>query len=148
MNSSATEGLNTPKYILDGNAYSYDSLAGVQTGISPEIWSDSEWNLMQIIGTQPYTNNISIDASAMQFYMNWYYGDWGLEHNPGNGDASYKLIYYSAVPEPSSYFMTGILLCLIGCSRQSRQSIKLLWLKALPNQSEKENISKIKNRLS
>ena len=149
LNSSATEELNTPKYILDGLAYNYDSGTGVQKGISPEIWTDAvsgkdwdrEWDLMRITGNQP---EILIDASAMQYYMNWYYGDWGFT---GTGP-EYNLIYYSAVPEPSTYFMTGILLCLIGCSRQSRQSIKSLWLKALPNQSEKENTCKVKNRLS
>jgi hypothetical protein len=97
---------------------------------------------MKITGQQP--NSVTIDASAVKYYMNWYYGDWGHD---GIGP-NYDLVYYSAVPEPSTYLMTGILLCLIGCNRQSRQSVKFLWLKALPSQPDKENICKIKNRLS
>ena len=149
VNSSATEGLNTPKYLLDGQAYSYDSGTGVQTGIDPGIWTDNvpgedwdrEWSLMTITGVKP---DITIDDSAMKYYMNWHYGSFDYTRT---GD-EYKLIYYSAVPEPSTYFMTGILFCFIGCNRASRNTLKTFLSKVFTHRKTEDKIENVQDRIS
>ncbi|MDG1131191.1 MAG: hypothetical protein P8N21_00730, partial [Opitutales bacterium] len=60
----------------------------------------------------------------------------------------YDLIYYSAVPEPSTYFMTGALFCLIACNRESRRSIKKIVSFFYSRHSRKENPTEVENQLS
>ncbi len=149
VNSSATEGLNTPKYLLDGQAYSYDSGTGVQTGIDPGIWTDNvpaenwdrEWSLMRITGQQP---TVIIDDSAIKYYMNWHYGSF----DTGGTGPNYNLLYYSAVPEPSTYFMTGILFCFIGCNRSSRNTIKTFLSKVFMRWKTKDITEDVQDRIS
>ncbi|MEK9772910.1 MAG: hypothetical protein VW576_05040 [Opitutae bacterium] len=104
------------------------------------IWSPSTRtynDFLKITGSLP--TSITIDASAMKYYMNWYYGDWDIS----TADVSanhYDLIYYSAVPEPSTYFMTGALFVLIGTNRNTRKLTKVFvqkrFLKASPKKIE------------
>ena len=140
---SATEGLISPRYILDGKDFGYDG--GVQTGIDTRIWASSsrQWNL-NITNNPMSDDRITLDASAMKYYMNWYYGDWELQTTDGN----YNLIYYSAVPEPSTYFMTGILFCFIGCNRASRNTIKTFLSKVFTHRKTKDKIENVQDRIS
>ena len=149
VNSSATEGLNTPKYLLDGQAYSYDSGTGVQTGIDPGIWTDNvpgedwdrEWSLMRITGEQP---TVIIDDSAIKYYMNWHYGSF----DTGGTGPVYKLLYYSAVPEPSTYFMTAILFCFVGLNKQSWRISRSLFAKLFNRREAERNCSNLDNQVS
>jgi len=149
VNSSATEGLNTPKYLLDGQAYSYDSGTGVQTGIDPGIWTDNvpgedwdrEWSLMRITGEQP---TVIIDDSAIKYYMNWHYGSF----DTGGTGPEYKLLYYSAVPEPSTYFMTAILFCFVGLNKQSWRISRSLFAKLFNRREAERNCSNLDNQVS
>ena len=76
---------------------------------------------------------------------------WGVYYD--NTDNYFYLTYeysnlnFSPVPEPSTYFMTGTLLCFIACNRQSRKSIQLFFAKVWGNPSSNGNCSKIKNRV-
>ena len=72
-------------------------------------------------GTLP--NSITIDASAVKYYMNWHYGDWDISTTDVSTN-HYDLVYYSAVPEPSTYFMTGAIFGLLGFNRESRSAVK------------------------
>ena len=74
-------------------------------------------------GFRPATGNINVDASAIEYYMNYYYGDWGIVAYGNN----YDLMYYSQAPEPSTYVMTGALLCFIGFNQKSRKSLKKIF---------------------
>jgi len=141
VNSSATEGLNTPKYLLDGQDYSYDSGTGIQTGIDPGIWTDREWNLMRITGQQP---TVIIDDSAIKYYMNWHYGSF----DTGGTGPEYKLLYYSAVPEPSTYFMTAILFCFVGLNKQSWRISRSLFAKLFNRREAERNCSNLDNQVS
>jgi len=105
-----------------------------------EDW-DREWSLMTITGVKP---DITIDDSAMKYYMNWHYGSFDYT---GTGD-EYQLIYYSAVPEPSTYFMTGILFCFIGCNRASRNTIITFLSKVFTHRKTEDKIENVQDRIS
>jgi hypothetical protein len=53
---------------------------------------------------------------------------WGVWKEGDDFYLTYKFsnLNFSPVPEPSTYFMTGALFCLIGCNRTSRQSARRL----------------------
>jgi len=90
---------------------------------------------MKITGTLP--SSITIDASAVKYYMNWHYGDWDISTTDVSAN-HYDLVYYSAVPEPSTYFMTGALFCLIGYNRVSRLAAKRICKRTLEKIFNKE----------
>jgi len=111
------------------------------------IWSPSSRtynDFMNITGTLP--SSITIDASAVKYYMNWHYGDWDISTTDVSAN-HYDLVYYSAVPEPSTYFMTGALFCFIGCNRASRNTIKTL-SKVFMHWKTKVIIEDIQDRIS
>ncbi len=66
---------------------------------------------------------VNVDASAVKYFMNWHYGDWNAVQSGNNFD----LVYYSAAPEPSTYVMTGSLLCFIGLNGRSRKVLMQLF---------------------
>jgi hypothetical protein len=113
------------------------------------IWSESTRtynDFMKITGAYaPSPSSITVDASAMKYYMNWYYGDWSIE--TGSSE-HYNLVYYSAVPEPSTYFMIGALFCFIGCNRSSRNTIKTFLSKAFMHWKTKAHIEDVQDRIS
>lgn len=112
------------------------------------IWSPSTRtynDFMKITGTLP--SSITIDASAMKYYMNWHYGEWDVDTTSVSAN-HYDLIYYSAVPEPSTYFMTGALLCLVGCNQTSRKSLQKLFSKASFRLKKKATCQKVKDQIS
>ena len=113
------------------------------------IWSPSTRtynDFMKITGAYaPSPPSITVDASAMKYYMNWYYGDWSIE--TGSSE-HYNLVYYSAVPEPSTYFMIGALFCFIGCNSSSRNTIKTFLSKAFMHWKTKDITEDVQDRIS
>lgn len=112
------------------------------------IWSPSSRtynDFMKITGTLP--SSITIDASAVKYYMNWHYGDWDISTTDVSAN-HYDLVYYSAVPEPSTYFMTGALFCFIGCNRASRNTIKTFLSKVFMRWKAKVHIEDVHDRIS
>jgi len=135
-----------------GTAENLSATQGVATNmpVFPDagIWSpDSRTynDFMKITGTLP--NSIFIDASAMKYYMNWHYGDWDISTTAVSLN-HYDLVYYSAVPEPSTYIMTGALFCVIAYNRESRRSFKKLFSFFYSRHSRKENSTEIENQVS
>ena len=128
-NSSATQGVasNMPVFPDSG------------------IWSPSTRTYFDFMKNSGTLGDVIIDASAMKYYMNWYYGEWDYTVD---GSGNYDLIYYSAVPEPSTYFMTGALLCLIGCNQTSRKSLQKLFSKASFRLKKKATCQKVKDQIS
>ena len=112
------------------------------------IWSPSSRtynDFMKITGTLP--SSITIDASAVKYYMNWHYGDWDISTTDVSAN-HYDLVYYSAVPEPSTYFMTGALFCFIGCNRSSRNTIKIFFSKVFMRWKTKDITEGVQDRIS
>ena len=112
------------------------------------IWSPSSRtynDFMKITGTLP--SSITIDASAVKYYMNWHYGDWDISTTDVSAN-HYDLVYYSAVPEPSTYFMTGALFCFIGCNRSSRNTIKIFFSKVFMRWKTKDITEDVQDRIS
>ena len=112
------------------------------------IWSPSSRtynDFMKITGTLP--SSITIDASAVKYYMNWHYGDWDISTTDVSAN-HYDLVYYSAVPEPSTYFMTGALFCFIGCNRSSRNTIKIFFSKVFMRWKTKDIAEDVQDRIS
>ena len=112
------------------------------------IWSPSSRtynDFMKITGTLP--SSITIDASAVKYYMNWHYGDWDISTTDVSAN-HYDLVYYSAVPEPSTYFMTGILFCFIGCNRSTRNTIKTFFSKIFMRWKTKDIAEDVQDRIS
>ncbi len=103
------------------------------------IWSPSTRtynDFLQITGTLP--SSITIDASAVKYYMNWHYGEWDISTTDVSTN-HYDLIYYSAVPEPSTYIMTGALCCLIGCNKRTKKMFEIFSNKSQQSTSPKKN---------
>jgi hypothetical protein len=96
--------------------------------------------------------SFNIDDSLWQYvHMDWA-GEtsWSVS----NVDNNYYLNYdpngfkLSPVPEPSTYFMTGILFCFIGCNRSSRNTIKTFLSKIFMHWKTKDNTEDIQDRIS
>jgi hypothetical protein len=112
------------------------------------IWTPSTRtynDFMKITGTLP--NSIIIDASAVKYFMNWHYGNWDISTTDVSAN-HYDLVYYSAVPEPSTYFMTGALFCLLGSNRQTHRSLKLIFAKLFYKLILKVSCSSIRKKVS
>jgi hypothetical protein len=96
--------------------------------------------------------NVTIDESL------WHYvhQDWAKESSWTSRKVSdtYYLEYnsngfqLSVVPEPSTYFMTGALFCMLGCNRQTRKSFKLLFAKLFYKLKLKVSCSSIRKKVS
>ena len=73
---------------------------------------------------------------------------WGVYKAGDNFYLTYEFsnLNFSPVPEPSTYFMTGALFCLLGCNSSSRRSLKFLLCGTLLKYSAKENCEVINNR--
>jgi len=126
-NTSATQGIASNMPVFPDNG----------------IWSPSTRTYSSFL--QFNSSNIptvNIDASAVKYFMNWHYGDWHAVQNDNN----FNLVYYSAAPEPSTYVMTGALLCFIGLNGRSRKASKQLIiaiLKKLKFRQSEKNSSQI-----
>lgn len=81
------------------------------------------------------TDKFSLETSGVDQWLNGYDSStiWGV-HKAGNEfylTYNFSSLNFSPVPEPSTYFMTGALFCLIGCNRASRRSLKKLLIPIL-----------------
>ena len=135
-----------------GTSENLSATQGVATNmpVYPDggIWSPATRtynDFIKITGTLP--NSINVDASAMKYFMNWHYGDWGISTTDVSPN-HYDLVYYSAVPEPSTYFMIGALFCFIGCKKASRNSIKSMLSKVFKHLKTKAHMEDIQDRIS
>ena len=75
---------------------------------------------------------------------------WGV-HKSGNElylTYTFSNLNFSPVPEPSTYFMTGALFCVIVYNRESRRSIKKLVSFFYSRHSKKENPTELENQIS
>ena len=90
-----------------------------------------------------------IDAWLGGGYNSWVWNKSGdsITYTFDNSALSSRLTV-SVVPEPSTYFMTGALFCLLGSNRQTRRSFKLLFAKLFCKLPPKESCSSIHKRLS
>jgi hypothetical protein len=61
---------------------------------------------------------------------------------------SFSDLNFSPVPEPSTYFMTGALFCLIGLNRTSRNSMKKLLFHLLVKFSRNNNAQEVEKKVS
>lgn len=107
------------------------------------IWSPSTRtynDFLEITGTLP--SSITIDASAVKYYMNWHYGDWDISTTDVSAN-HYDLVYYSAVPEPSTYIMTGALCCLIGCNKRTKKLFKIFSNKSHQSKSPPKKLQNL-----
>ena len=130
-----------------GESNSTDGVVGAPSDYASFIQSDQTYSNIIQFNNSAYTPNnpITVDASAIEYYMNYYYGDWEIT---GPSSNNYSLIYYSAVPEPSTYFMTGALLCLVGCNQTSRKSLQKLFSKASFRPKKKATCQKVTDQIS
>jgi hypothetical protein len=129
QNNSATQGVSGNMPVYPDNA----------------IWSPPTRTFSNFL--QFNSSNVpivNVDASAVKYFMNWHYGDWDAEQVGNN----FNLVYYSAVPEPSTYFMTGALFCFIGCNRSSRNTFKSMLSKVFKHSKTKDNTEDIQDRIS
>jgi hypothetical protein len=75
---------------------------------------------------------------------------WGVHKNGNELYLTYEFsnLNFTPVPEPSTYFMTGALFCLIGCNRTSRRSLKKFIFHFFKKTSTKENCTEVENQVS
>ncbi len=93
---------------VDGSNHLYSSKAGT-SGFKFMEWttSGSGWN--NAPGSARVVNGFNINSDNWAGVNNFYYGDWSVWYESGN-----FYLQYSAVPEPSTYFMVTGLLMLPG----------------------------------
>jgi hypothetical protein len=94
-----------------------------QTGIDSWL-NDSDWHSWGVYAKDT--------GNTREFFLTY-------DYNPLN---------YSVVPEPSTYFMTGALFCLIGCNRSSRNVFNSIVSKAFNHWKTKPKCLDIQKRIS
>ena len=103
------------------------------------------------------TDDFSITIYSSSGIGNWLNGydstnAWGVWYDNGTNDFyltyQFSNLNFSPVPEPSTYFMTGALFCLIGCNRASRRSLKKLLIPLLRKSFVTVHSTKEKNQHS
>ena len=75
---------------------------------------------------------------------------WGVWKEENDFYLTYQFsnLDFSPVPEPSTYFMTGALFCLIGCNRSSRNAFKSFLHKTFNHWKTKPKCLDIQKRIS
>jgi hypothetical protein len=116
----------------DNSSNSYNSYAGT-----------SGFHFLNVTGDIIGTPSFNINSDAISYYLGHWYGDWGY-YQDGND----FYLTYSAVPEPSTYFMTGALFCFIGCNRASRNAFKSLLSPVFKHWKTKDNTEDVQDRIS
>jgi hypothetical protein len=93
---------------VDGSNHLYSSKTG-SSGFKFMEWttSGSGWN--NAPGSARVVNGFNINSDNWAVANNFYYGDWSVWYESGS-----FYLQYSAVPEPSTYFMVTGLLMLPG----------------------------------
>jgi hypothetical protein len=144
-----TSGKNTGNDGFDFNSANQKTMAGVISGYDT-IQTGKLFMTESVTGGSPLTFNI--DDSLWQYvHMDWASETSWSVSNSGN---DYYLNYdpngfkLSAVPEPSTYFMTGALFCLIGCNRTSRNTLKIFLSKVFMHWKTKVNTEDVQDRIS
>ena len=144
-----TSGKNTGNDGFDFNSANQKTMAGIISGYDT-IQTNKLFMNESVTGGGPLTFNI--DDSLWQYvHMDWASETSWSVSNSGN---DYYLNYdpngfkLSAVPEPSTYFMTGALFCLIGCKKASRNAFKSMLSKAFKHLKTKGNLQSIHDRIS
>ena len=96
-----------------------------------------------------FVGTYGIDSWLGGAYNSWNWAKSGdsITYTFDNSALSSRLAL-SLVPEPSTYFMTGALFCLLGSNRQTRRSLKLLFANLFCKMIPKESCSSIRKRLS
>lgn len=118
----------------DNSSYSYNSYAGT-----------SGFHFLHVSGNITGTPVFNINSDAISYYLGHWYGDWGVYHDTANKNF---YLTYSAVPEPSTYFMTGALFCFIGFNRSSRNAFKSLLSPVFKHWKTKDNTEDVQDRIS
>ena len=101
------------------------------------------------------TEHFTLETSGIDAWLNGFDGYnestdlWGIHKDGDDFYLTYEFsnLNFSPVPEPSTYFMTGALFCLIGCNRTSRQSAKRLSIALLKKFTEKSKHFPIKEQI-
>jgi hypothetical protein len=142
-----SSGKNSGNDGFDFNSANQKSMAGVISGY--DTIQSNKFMTENVTGG-PLSFNI--DDSLWQYvHMDWAGetswsvtrsgDDYYLDYNP-NG---FKL---SAVPEPSTYFMTGVLFCFIGCNKASRNALKSLLSTVFKHWKTMDNTEDVQDRIS
>jgi len=116
----------------DNSLNSYNSYAGT-----------SGFHFLNVTGAITGTPSFNINSDAISYYLGHWYGDWGY-YRDGND----FYLTYSAVPEPSTYFMTGALFCFIGWNRASRNAFKSMLSTVFKHLKTKDKIEDVQDRIS
>jgi hypothetical protein len=122
--------VNTGNYGLDTSTTNFGvpgstspSAGGMYSGNSFNSYTGTNgFHFLTVNGTITGTPNFSINSDSISYYLGHWYGDWGVHQ-----DDEDFYITYSAAPEPSTYVMTGALLCFIGFNQKSRKSLKKIF---------------------
>ncbi|MDA0905027.1 MAG: hypothetical protein O2874_01750 [Verrucomicrobia bacterium] len=134
--------IGTTTFGLDTNSTYYGKPANSSNSYNSYAGT-SGFHFLNVSGTITGTPNFNINSDAISYYLGHWYGDWGF-HQDGND----FYLTYSAVPEPSTYFMTGILFCFIGCNRSTRNTIKTFFSKIFMRWKTKDIAEDVQDRIS
>jgi len=101
------------------------------------------------------TEHFTLKTTGIDAWLNGFDGYneskdlWGIHKDGNNFFLTYEFsnLNFSPVPEPSTYFMTGALFCLVGCNRTSRQSARRLTIALFKKLSEKSKHSPNKEQI-
>jgi hypothetical protein len=105
----------------------------------------SGFHFLNVTGAITGTPSFNINSDAISYYLGHWYGDWGVYHDTANKNF---YLTYSAVPEPSTYFMTGALFCFIGCNKASRNAFKSMLSTVFKHLKTKDNTKDVLDRIS
>jgi hypothetical protein len=102
------------------------------------------------------TEHFTFETSGIDAWLNGFdpYNNptdlWGVYKNGDDFYLTYEFsnLNFTPVPEPSTYFMTGALFCLIGCNRTSRNTLKIFLSKVFMHWKTKAHIEDVQDRIS
>jgi len=147
-----TSGKNADNYGFDFNSANQKTMGGIISGYDT-IQTSKLFMNESVTGPplDPLTS-FNIDDSLWKYVhmdwaseTSWFVSKSGTEYYLNYDPNGFKL---SAVPEPSTYFMTGALFCLIGCNKASRNAFKSMLSKAFKHLKTKGNLQSIHDRIS
>lgn len=141
------------------------SIFGYEFGVGGANWTDSAITFnsntsrfLTVTNDTSYTYSndhfVLVGDHGIDAWLGGAYNSWVWNKSGGSitytfdNSALSSRITLSVVPEPSTYFMTGALFCLLGCNRQTRRSFKLLFAKLFYKLKLKVSCSSIHKRLS
>ena len=118
-------------------------------------WGNSETDVTSYFDLKT-TSNSGDGDTGIDAWLNGFDGYnqptdlWGVYRDGDNFYLTYEFsnLNFSPVPEPSTYFMTGALFCLIGLNRTSRNSMKKLLFLLLVKFSRNYNAQEVEKKVS